>query len=121
MRKDRAKLNAAVQKLTERVAQIESRLEVLERAAGGKPARKSPARGSITTLLQRLVEEGFFDVPRTATVIREKLAARGHPYPRTSLTNPLLRAVRNHLLDRVKADGVWRYSSRRTTKTPSKG
>ena len=67
---------------------------------------------SIMSLFMELKEDGFFDKPKFLKEIVNELARRGFHYQRTSLTEPLRRALRSKKLGRVGKAGKWQYVSR---------
>jgi hypothetical protein len=86
-----------------------------------KPQRKAKVKGATTgiknkrtglqTLLERLVEEDFFNSKRGIADVRAKLEEGGHIYPMERLSTPLLRLVRGRSLRRFKEGGAWVYVS----------
>ena len=75
-----------------------------------KPAKE---RITIIDMLIELKNEDFFKEPKTWQQIADKLSERGYTYPRTSLTAPLQRSVKRHILGRIKqVDDQWGYVAR---------
>ena len=86
------------------------------RPTGRKKQVKVATRGratrlSLPDLLEELLADGFFKVPRDFASIRSELATRGHHYARTALSPTLLRLVRRRSLRRVKEDKRWLYTT----------
>lgn len=99
---------------------IEKRLIALERVtmkleglllteSVKKLAKRKP---SITTRIEDLKQEGYFNEPRSITDIKEKLGQGGYIYPLQSLTDPLKRAVKGRKLARIGSRGKGRYVKR---------
>jgi len=96
-------LEKRLRDLEERITSIEKKLE--------KPVnikRKESIMGHLITLKN----EGFFSQPKFIGDIKKELEKRGYIYPLSSLTSPLLRAVRKKILGRVKIKGRWAYVQR---------
>ena len=75
---------------------------------GRKPA-------GTTSRILSLIDEGFFDQPRSLAEIRETLADKGFHYRLEDLGTPLTRMVQRKHLRRSQASfrgkQVWRYSN----------
>ena len=67
---------------------------------------------SITGLITRFAEEGFFDTPKTLKEISEELARQSYHYRSSSLTNPLQRLLRKRSIGRIIVNGKWAYVKR---------
>lgn len=99
------------------VAELVERLQ----GSGGKSVdgakRKSrtvksptPRKGAgPMVLIQELIGAGFFDQRRTINHVQGELEQKGHIYPLTHLSTPLLRLVRSRALRRMKEEGQWVY------------
>ena len=99
--------------LERRVERLEERLDRIEKTISGKIEGKPlKVKPSIFSLLVRLRDEGFFAEPRLLSDIKRRLEEEGYYYPLSSLTEPLLRAVRKRVLGRVKKEGKWAYVQR---------
>jgi len=90
--------------------------EVLrERGAPGKKAVRKPAP-TCSSLLRGLIDEGWFDKPRSLSEVVQELAKRGYQYDPTAVSHSLLDLVRERSLIR---EGVpRRYTYRRATGGP---
>jgi hypothetical protein len=75
-------------------------------AAGKQP--KPPKLGPKAHLMA-LCEAGYFNEKRTLIAVQEKLEEQGLFYPQSSLSTPLIRLVRSHVLRRIKENGTWVY------------
>ena|SRR2546430_2594081 len=62
--------------------------------------------------IRSLKDEGYFSSKRTISDVRQKLEEKGHIYPLTSLSTPLIRLVRSRDLRRLKEAGLWKYVNR---------
>lgn len=105
----------SIEELEKVLQDHEKRIKKLEASSNTSNMQKQkPANGrkSITDLLVELKDEGFFDEPKRVNEIVEKMAENGHHYPGSSLTEPLLRAVKNRVLGRLKKEGQWGYVKR---------
>ncbi len=71
-------------------------------------AAKSKPSGP-TDYIREIIHDGYFKAKREIGAVRDKLEERGHIYPVTSLSGPLLRLVKNKELRRIKEGGVWKY------------
>jgi hypothetical protein len=83
------------------------------RAAQRKRSESRP--GGTTSRLLSLLEEGFFDQPRSLAEIKQDLAEKGFHYRLEDIGTPLARLVRRRHLRRSQATvgrkKVWRYSN----------
>ena len=66
-------------------------------AKAPKAGRSGPA-----AYLSELIEEGFFDKPKTITQVKGELENRGHHIPLTSLSGPLQKKCQQKELRRQK-------------------
>jgi len=64
--------------------------------------------GTVKSRILLLKDEGFFQVPRTITDVKNELQAHGWIHPNTALSGRLQGLVRERHLRRVK-DKVWKY------------
>jgi hypothetical protein len=71
-------------------------------------ATRTKAAGP-TEFIRELITEGYFKTRREIGAVRDKLEERGHIYPVTSISGPLLRRVKNKELRRIKENGAWKY------------
>jgi hypothetical protein len=82
-----------------------------------RPADTAPAkkRGGPKGYVEELIEEDFFETPKTLAAIRAELGNRGHHIPVTSLSRPMMLLCQERRLRRQKAkDGekqVFTYSN----------
>jgi len=93
----------------------ERRLKKLEeKFTSGKisEAQSKQKPDSVFDYLMELKTEGFFDKPKFLKDIVYELARRGYHYKSTSLTNPILRVLRQKKLGRVGKPGKWQYVKR---------
>lgn len=89
-------------------AKASSEHSLLKRVQG----QRSNAPKGLTALIRELKEEGFFSAKRSLKDVQEKLAEKGHIYPRTSLSPTLIDLIRRRELGRFKENDVWVYVSR---------
>jgi len=78
-----------------------------------KSKKQTQRTKSATTLLKELLEEAYFSSPRRIADIRDHLEhKKGRSFKVVELSTPLLRLLRNGLMDRIKAeDGQYEYKS----------
>ncbi len=96
----------AISALKTALPQLGSRLE--------KPMAKveKPKRKPLPTcsgLLRGLIEEGWFDQPRTLSEVVQELAKRGYHYDSTAVSHSLLDLVRERALIREGAPRRYTY------------
>ena len=96
----------AISALKTALPQLGSRLE--------KPMAKveKPRRKPLPTcsgLLRGLIEEGWFDQPRTLSEVVQELAKRGYHYDSTAVSHSLLDLVRERALIREGAPRRYTY------------
>lgn len=71
--------------------------------AAKKPAKASkPGRGGPAAYVSELIDEGFFNKPKTITQVKGELENRGHHIPLTSLSGPLQKKCQQKELRRQK-------------------
>lgn len=104
-----------LKKLDKRVEKIEK--AILEKpqiisAQGGKRSSRKASKKSVSGLILSLVDDGFFDTPKSFGEISDELKRNGHYYARTSLTSPLQTLVRKKDLGRISVSGKWSYVKR---------
>ena len=71
-----------------------------------RPLRKGPK-----ILVEELEGENFFKTKRTIGEVQKKLEEKGHIYPLTHISTPLLRLTRARVLRRIKEKDGWVYVS----------
>jgi len=78
-----------------------------------KRKKQTQRTKSAATLLKELLEEVYFSSPRRIADIRDHLEhKKGRSFKVVELSTPLLRLLRNGLMDRIKAeDGQYEYKS----------
>lgn len=76
----------------------------------GKIIPKKP-RG-LTGEVSNLIQEGFFDEPRSLSEIREKLRAEGIKKNSSELMRPLLQLIKKKFLKRDKIEKKYKYQHR---------
>lgn len=87
-----------------------------EAVSGEKKASRRPSP-TCSSLLRALIEEGWFDRPRTLSEVVQELAKRGYQYDPTAVSHSLLDLVREKALVR---EGVpRRYTYRRASGPPA--
>jgi hypothetical protein len=74
----------------------------------GTQVKRKQKEGPLVRI-EGLKEEGFFETKRTIAEIQTKLEEKGHIYPQTHLSTPLLRLVRKKKLRRLKEKKGWVY------------
>jgi membrane protein involved in colicin uptake len=81
-----------------------------------KPGRKaestSTPKGGPKAYVEELIEEGFFDKPKSIAQVKAELENRGHHIPITSLSGPLQKFCQKKKLRRQKlpTSGTYTYS-----------
>lgn len=101
----------AIAALKSALPQLGSELE-RGRATMAKPEK--PKRKPLPTcsgLLRNLIEEGWFDQPRTLSEVVQELAKRGYHYDPTAVSHSLLDLVRERTL--IREGAPRRYTYRR--------
>jgi membrane protein involved in colicin uptake len=76
-------------------------------SGNGVGATRSGPKGHI----EELVDEKFFNKPKTISEVQVELANRGHHIPQTSLSGPLQNLCKQKVLRRQKVDGSFQYSN----------
>lgn len=84
---------------------------------GGKSRPSIPKQGrdfsGLTGNIYELLEEGFFNQPKTISDLQKKLKDRGIKKPTTALMPSLKRLIVKKVLDRSKPDkGLYQYFKR---------
>ena len=99
-------------------AQIVTRIEGIAQTngkgakRGAKQTALAKKRHTATVAILELRDSGFFDKPKTALEIRNRLEEEGWIYSITSMPSFLLPLVRKRLLGRIKIDKVFGYVKR---------
>lgn len=75
----------------------------------GKVNSKAKTRKGPQDFILELIEEGFFATRRTIGDIQNKLEEKGHIYPQSHLSTPLVRLTRKRELRRMKENKTWVY------------
>jgi hypothetical protein len=97
----------------EEISAILKEVKVTGKAAparGSGTSRKPSGKATPTTLVEDLRAEGFFKKTKTLGEVKSKLKDMGHPYPFTSLSAPMQRAVKQRRLRRFKEKGKYVYA-----------
>lgn len=63
---------------------------------------KRPTRGGPQAYVEELVEEGFFNKPKTIANVKAELENRGHHIPMTSVSGPLQKLCQRKTLRRQR-------------------
>jgi len=74
----------------------------------GKVEKRKRQPGTVKSRILLLKDEGFFDMPKSISEVRDELRAHGWIHPTTALSGPLQGLVRERLLRRIK-DRIWKY------------
>ena len=82
----------------------------ISKAAQQKRDRKK--QDSASDRVANLKEEGFFNQPKSLSVVAGELEKSGYLYPVTTLSGVMLGLVQRRLLTRVKKEGIWVYGKR---------
>ncbi len=92
----------------------ENRLKKLEQREKPRDENRDQRNSSesIITHIMELKTDGFFKTPKFLPEIIAELARRGHHNNLTSMSKPLLEAVRRKKLDRIGTTRKWKYVSR---------
>lgn len=103
-----------LEKIVEMLKDHESRIKKLEQKKNDKGKEKDhqDSSESILSYLMELKTEGFFKTPKFLQEIITELGRRGHHYNRTSMSKPLLEAVRQKKLGRIGKPRKWQYVNR---------
>lgn len=92
---------------------IEGKEESLEKIkqvnARSKKFSSKPRRTTLINLIRSLIDESFFQKPKSLSNIKTTLEERGHFYPITSFSPALLRLIRKRHLRRIKEKNRWLY------------
>lgn len=81
---------------------------------GKSESRKSAEkkRSGPQSYIEEMVEDGFFEKPRTISEVKAELENRGHHIPVTSLSGPMAKLCQKKMLRRQKPDGkAFSYSN----------
>ena len=73
------------------------------------PKRKREFVSSLTSRIEELINEGFFNEPKILFEVVNKLAELGYHYPKTTLSPTLLQLVRQKTLRRLGEKGSYKY------------
>jgi len=98
------------------ISQIKRLLMELEKSLDATPVSK----GKITSKKPRgltgeifgLIQEGFFNEPRSLSEIQEKLRAEGIKKNSSELMRPLLQLIKKKFLERNKIEKKYKYQRR---------
>jgi len=71
----------------------------------------SKQKATLISLIDSLIDGGFFRKPKNLAAIKIALAEMGHVYPVTTLSPTLLRLVRRRQLRRIRDKNRWLYTS----------
>lgn len=82
------------------------------RMAKATSSNRSRAKGGPRAYIEEMINDGFFNKPKTISEVRVELGNRGHHIPRTSLSGPLQALCKERILRRQKTGekGVFSYS-----------
>ncbi|MCS7142506.1 MAG: hypothetical protein NZ920_01740 [Aigarchaeota archaeon] len=79
-----------------------------------RPTSREEKRGvTCRELIERLIGEGWFDVPRSLSEVSRELARRGHFYDQTAVAHSLLDLVRSEVLVREGLPRRYTYVARK--------
>jgi len=101
-----------IAEIKEKLAELDKRIKKLESPDKTTKTKCDKKKLSISDRLAKLKTQGFFDQPKLANEIVDKLATEGFHYPPESLTWPLQNSVRRGELGRIKKQGKWAYCKR---------
>lgn len=91
----------------------EKRIKYLEELISGKGKKVIKKSKSIIDHLIKLKSDGFFNQPKTLNEIIARMAKMGYHYKsKSSLSDPLQRAVRQGILERDRPEKNWVYYSK---------
>jgi hypothetical protein len=71
--------------------------------------KEKKSRSTISDIVVRLKEEGFFDKAKGLSEIASALEEKGYICPLTTLSGVMLGLVQKHLFRRKKLDSKWVY------------
>ncbi|MDB5237290.1 MAG: hypothetical protein JWL88_392 [Parcubacteria group bacterium] len=105
------------------IAHIEASLTVLKKELGmptttatptkSPKAKTASGRGGSTEPVKRLIDDGFFNTPKTAPEVKVALTRKALKFNKNDLAVTLMRLVRSELLVRAGGDGTrtspWLY------------
>ncbi len=85
-------------------------------ARATKRAQSKPAttkkRSGPQSYVEEMVDDGFFEKPKTISEVKAELENRGHHIPLTSLSGPMQKLCQKKVLRRQKPDGkTFSYSN----------
>jgi hypothetical protein len=103
-----------------REGEISNILAIFERATVVSQAKEAIARirlvkkrekkrSTASDVVVELLEDGFFDKPKSLTEVARALEEKGHIYPVTTLSGVMLGLVQKKILRRKKHEGKWTY------------
>jgi len=105
-------LEDEIKEIKKKLEDHEKRIKKIEGSDKAIKRKSRKKKETILDHLSRLKSQGFFDQPKLAKEIVEKLATEGYHYPPQSLTWSLQKAVRGGELGRIKKEKKWAYCKR---------
>jgi len=98
------------------IGQIKRLLIELEKSLDATPVLKSEITSKkprgLTGEIFGLIQEGFFNKPRSLSEIQKKLRAEGIKKNSSELMRPLLQLIKKKFLKRDKPDKTYKYQRR---------
>ena len=73
------------------------------RKTAANKTKPRAAKGGATAYIRELIEEAFFQKPKTIAEVKVELGNRGHHIPTTSLSGPLQSLCQSHELRRNRS------------------
>ena len=83
-----------------------------ERQTKSAETEKRKMKPGLTAYVYELKEEGYFKNERSLEDILKALKQKGHIYPKSSISETVLRLTRQKKLGRIKKDKMWFYVHR---------
>lgn len=74
-----------------------------------KRSRRSTGGPSCASRIIPLVDEGFFDAPKTSNEVGERLKEKATPYEAKHIAASLVDLTKRGVVRRVKQENTWRY------------
>jgi hypothetical protein len=94
-------------KLEERVKKLEERIFI------EKKVPKADKFKGLSGGIRFLINNNFFDVPKSVEEIKKELDREGYFYPYTSIHKIMIDFVKKRTLTRIREADIWKYVTRK--------
>ena len=100
-----------------RIQELERHTKTTTQTANSAPKKEEAEKvyKGLVGGISLLIDNSFFNVPKTLNEVNEELAREGYHYPIQSINKALTVGftLNKKLLTRVKSEGSWRYAIRK--------